>query len=158
MSVQEDFDDFGGRVPYRAQLPTAQQVAAVLAILALAGPMVMGGMPVLPISIQDERRRNQDEIQQVSESSVGVYQTSAEAEAGLALSQQRLAHVAREVEGVQTHDVTEQDVIRAANRVFTNQVEKGLSKRFRSAFTSVVNDSVDLFILQDNERYAQSVH
>lgn len=156
--MQESFDDLSGRVPYRAQLPTSQQIAAVLAILALAGPMAMGGMPVLPVTIQDERRRNQEEIQQVSESSVGVYQTSAEAEAGLALSQQRLAHVAREVEGVQTHDVTEQDVIRAANRVFANQVQNDLSKRFRSAFSRVVNDSVDLYILQDNEQYAQSSH
>jgi hypothetical protein len=156
--MQDAFNNMSGRIPYKAQLPTSQQIAAMLAILALAGPMAMGGMPVLPVTIQDEQRRRQDEIQQVSESNVGVYQTSTEAATGLALSQLRLAHVAREVEGVQTHDVTEQDVIRAAKRVFTNQVEKGLSARFRSAFSRVVNDSVDLYILQDNEQYAQSSH
>ena len=149
----ESLDDLAGRVPYKAQLPTAQQVAAVLAILSLAGPMALGGIPVLPVTIEDENRRQQAEIAQVSESSVGVYQTSGEAESGLALSQRRLAHVAGQVEGIRDHEVAERDVIRAANRVLAGQVEEKLDGKFRSAFNRVAWDTVDLYILQDNEAY-----
>ena len=153
--MADELNGFTGRIPYRPQLPTAQQVATALAILSLMGPMALGGMPVIPVTMEDERRRHQDEIQQVSESSVGVYQTSSEAEAGLAMSQQRLAHVTREVEDLTTHNVTEQDVVRAANRVFAGEVAKPLERRFRSAFTHVAWDTVDLFILRDNEEYEQ---
>ncbi|MBR3316553.1 MAG: hypothetical protein IKG21_01865 [Atopobiaceae bacterium] len=142
------------RIPYRPQLPTAQQVTAALAILSLMGPMALGGMPVIPVTIEDERRRQQDEIQQVSESSVGLYQSSTEAEIGLAASQLRLAQVTREVEDLTTHDVTERDVIHAANRVLTGNVEEKLSGKFRSALKHVTWDTVDLFILRDNEEYA----
>ena len=154
--MANDLDRLLGRVPYRIEPPTAQQVVAVLAILSLAGPMMMGGVPVLPVTIEDERRRHQDQIQQVIESSVGVYQTSTEAEAGLALSQQRLAQVTREVEGIHTHVVEESDVYRAAERVLTGGVEPRLEKRFRSAFKRVAWDTVDLYILRDNEEYARS--
>lgn len=149
--MSEDLDAFAGRVPFRAQLPTSQQIAAGLAILALTGPAALGGMPALPATAPNERRRRQEEIQQVSESSVGVYQTSDEAALGLVVSQMRLANVAKEVDGIHTHDVTEQDVIHAANRVFSDQVEPALSTRFRSAFNHVVTDTVDLYILRDNE-------
>lgn len=154
--MSDDLNRLLGRIPYRPQLPSAQQVATVLAILSLAGPMMMGGVPVIPITFEDERRRQQDEIQQISESSVGVYQTSAEAETGLAMSQRRLAQVTREVEEITTHDVSERDVIRAANRVLKGQVEKKLDGRFRSALTRVTWDTVDLYILRDNEEYAQT--
>lgn len=116
----------------------------------------MMGAPILPVTIEDERRRQQDEIQQVSESSVGVYQTSEEAEAGLSLSQRRLAQVTREVEGLTSHDVSEQDVVRAANRVLANQVESKLDGRFRSALNRVTWDTVDLYILQDNEEFERT--
>lgn len=149
--MDEAFNDVPEHAPFRAQLPTPQQVAATLAILALTGPAALGGMPVLPVTIQDEQRRRQDEIQQVSESSVGVYQTSSEAALGLVVSQQRLAGVTREIDDIHTHDVTEQDVVHAANRVFNNQVEGELNVRFRSAFNHVVTDTVDLYILRDNE-------
>lgn len=152
--MTNDLDKALGRVPYRPQLPTARQVAAVLAVLSLAGPMMMG-VPILPVTMEDERRRQQDEIQQVSESSVGVYQTSTEAETGLALSQRRLAQVTREVEQLTTHDVSERDVVRAANRVLAGQVEENLGGRFRSAFSHVAWDTVDLYILRDNEEYAR---
>lgn len=151
VSTDKGFEEAAGRVPFATQLPTAQQVAAGLAILALVGPAALGGMPVLPVTIQDEQRRRQDEIQQVSESSVGVYQTSAEASIGLVISQQRLAQTTKEVEGIHTHDVSEQDVVHAANRVFANQTSPELGARFRTAFNHVVTDTVDLFILQDNE-------
>lgn len=151
--MNDDLDSLLGHVPYKPQLPTARQVAAVLAMLALASPMMMGGMPVLPVTIEDERRRQQDEILQISESSVGVYQTSSEAEVGLAVSQRRLAQVTREVEGIHTHDVAEQDVVNAANKVYTGQVEGELDQRFRTAFNQVAWDTVDLFILRDNEEY-----
>ncbi len=151
--MDEELDILAGKIPYKPQLPSPQQIAAVLAILSLAGPMALGGMPVIPITVQDEQRRRQEEIQQVSESSVGVYQTSSEAEAGLSLSLQRLAHVTREIEGVHTHDVSERDVVSAANRVFTGQVEQKLDGRFRSAFNRVAWDTVDLYILRDSEEY-----
>ena len=153
--MADGHDNVPGRNPHRPQPPTAQQVAAALAILSLAGPMALGGMPVLPVTIEDERRRHQDEIQQASESSVGVYQTSAEAEVGLALSQQRLAGVTREIEDLHTHSVDEQDVVRAARRVFADDVPEHLGRRFRAAFTNVAWDTVDLFILRDNEEYEE---
>lgn len=143
-----------GQIPYKAQLPSAQQVAAALAALTLAGPMALGGVPVIPVTVHDEQRRRQDEIVQQSESNVGVYQSSFEAEVGLAMSQQRLARVTREVDDIHTHDVQESDVIHAANRVFAGQVDAELSGRFRSAFNHVVNDTVDLFILRDAEEWA----
>ena len=154
--MANDLDKLLGRVPYRIEPPTAQQIMAALAILSLAGPMMMGGVPVLPVTIEDERRRQQDQIQQISESSVGAYQTSTEAEAGLALSQQRLAQVTLEVEGLHTHVIEESDVYHAAERVLTGGVEPKLEKRFRSAFKRVAWDTVDLYILRDNEEYARS--
>lgn len=152
--MADDVNSFSGRVPYQVQLPSAQQVAAALAILSLLGPAALGGMPVLPVTIEDERRRQQDEILQVSESSVGVYQTSAEAELGLVVSQQRLACATKEIEGIHTHDVEEQDVVRAANRVFSGEVGGERGQAFRSAFNRVAWDTVDLFILRDNEASA----
>ena len=152
-----DLDDLAWRTPFRAHLPTAQQVAAALALLSLVGPAALGGMPVIPVTIQDEQRRHQEEIQQTSESTVGVYQNSTEAETGLALSQQRLAAVTREVDDIHTHDVCEQDVYHAANRVFSGEVEVQLSGRFRSAFNRVVRDNVDLYILRDNEMYERGL-
>ena len=152
--MARSFDELSGRVPFRAQLPTAQQVVAVLAILSLAGPMAMGGVPELPVTIEDERRRQQDEIQQISESDVGVHQSVAEAQTALAMSQRRLAQATREIEEIHTHDVSERDVVRAANRVFAGSVTPKLDGRFRAAFSSVARSSVDLFILQDNEAHA----
>lgn len=153
MRMAQDHNGSAGQIPYRAQMPAAQQVAAALAVLSLAGPMALGGMPVIPVTIQDEQRRRQDEITQQSESNVGVYQTSSEAEVGLIVSQQRLARVTREVDDLHTHDVTEQDVVHAANRVLAGKVEPELSGRFRYAFGRVVNDTVDLYILRDNEEH-----
>ena len=63
-----------------------------------------------------------------------MYQTSTDAETSLALSQQRLALVTREVEGLHTHAVEESDVYHAAECVLTGGVEPKLGKRFRSAF------------------------
>ena len=154
--MAEDLNTQAWHAPYRVQMPTAQQVAAAIAILSLAGPMALGGIPVLPVTIEDERRRHQDEIQQISESSVGVYQTSQEAEAGLSLSQQRLASVTREVEGITTHDVSEKDIVHAADRVFTGQVDPKLDGRFRSALNHVAWDTVDLFILRDGEEWERT--
>ena len=151
-----DFDTQAWHAPYRAQLPTTQQVAAAIAILSLVGPTALGGIPVIPIGIEDQRRRHQDEIQQVSESSVGVYQTSQEAEAGLSLSQQRLASVTREIGGITVHDVSEEDIVRAADRVLTGQVEPKLDGRFRSALNHVAWDTVDLFILRDGEEFERT--
>ena len=153
---QEDERNFG-EVPYRLQLPTAQQVATALAILALTSPAAMGGIPVLPVTIEDERRRHQDEIVQVMESSVGVHQTSQEAEASLNVSQHRLADATKEVDDLTTHDVSEEDVIHAATRVFEGEVERDKSERFRFAFSRVINDTVDLCILRDNEQYDDSL-
>ncbi|MDO4796726.1 MAG: hypothetical protein Q4A01_01765 [Coriobacteriales bacterium] len=143
-----------GRIPYRAQMPTAQQVAASLAVLTLVGPMGLGGVPVIPVTTWDDQRRRQDQITQQSESNVGTYQTSAQAEVGLALSQQRLASVAREVNVTQAQDVEAPDVIHAADCVFSDGVEPVLTRRFKSAFGHVVNDTVDLYILRDNEEHA----
>ena len=154
--MADDLNTQAWHTPYRVQLPTAQQVATALAILSLAGPMALGGIPVLPVTIEDEKRRHQDEIQQVSESSVGMYQTSQEAEAGLSLSQQRLASVTREIEGIHTHDVSEQDIVHAADRVFAGTVEPKLDGRFRSALNHVARDTVDMFILRDGEEYERS--
>lgn len=156
MEEEFDLDRLAGRIPFKAQLPTPHQVAAALALLSLVGPAALGGMPVIPVTIQDEQRRQRDEIQQTSESTVGRYQTSAEAETGLALSQQRLAAVTREVDDLHTHDVSEQDVWHAADQVFSGNVEVKLSGRFRSAFNRVVRDNVDLYILRDNEEYERS--
>ena len=153
---QRGEDNFGG-VPYKLQLPTAQQVATALAILALTSPAAMGGMPVLPVTIEDERRRHQDEIVQVMESSVGVHQTSQEAEASLVVSQRHLADATREVDDLTTHDVSEEDVIHAATRVFEGEVERGRSERFRFAFSRVIYDTVDLCILRDNEQFADDL-
>ena len=140
-----------GTEPPKPQAPTAQQVAAALAALSLVGPAALGGMPVIPVTIGDERRRKQDEIQQVVESSVGVYQTSTEAESALAASQWQLALATQHIENVDAYDVREQDVVRAANRVFSGDADEKSSKRFRSAFNRVAWDTVDLFILRDNE-------
>ena len=70
--MDENLDTLEARIPFAPQLPTAQQIAAGLAILALMGPAALGGIPVLPVTIQDERRRQQDEIQQTSEPRLGV--------------------------------------------------------------------------------------
>lgn len=155
MEQEFDLDAMLEREVYKVQMPTAQQVAAALAVLSLVGPAALGGMPVLPVTIQDEQRRHRDEIQQTSESSVGMYSTSAEAAVGLAASQQRLAYVTRAVDNIHTHDVTEQDVLHAAERVFAGEVTGQLESRFRSAFSCMVRDNVDLSILRDNEAYAQ---
>lgn len=149
--MADDFDSLVGRVPYKAQMPTAQQAAMALAVLSLTGPMGLGGMPVIPVTAYDDRRRHQEQITQQSESTVGIYQTSSEAEVALSMSQQRLAHVTREIDGLQTPDVREKDVVHAANRVFAGDVDPKLSRRFRSALGNVATDTVDLFILRDNE-------
>jgi len=154
--MADEFDDRAYRVPAKVQLPTAQQVAAVIAILSLAGPMMMGGIPIVPITIYDEQRRQQDEIQQIIDSDVGIYQTSQEAQVGLTVSQQRLARVTREVDDIKTHDVTEQDVYHAAHRVLSGEIDPELSGRFRTALSHVVTDSVDLFILEDNEEFERT--
>ena len=148
--MDDNQDSMLGRIPYSANLPTAQQVAAGV-MVTLMGTMALSGMPVLPVTMEDERRREQDTAVQVSESSVGVYQTSQEAEAGLALSQLRLAAVAGTVEEIHTGDITPDDVVNAANRVFRGQVTPELGSRFRTAFNHVVWDTVDVCILKDNE-------
>lgn len=145
-----------GRIPYRPQLPTPQQVGMGLAVITLTGPMALGGTPVVPVTVDDERRRQQDQVQQVSESSVGIYQTSAEAEVGLALSQQRLAVATGEIEEVGAQDVTEQDVFHAAERVFSGEVQGKPGRKFRAAFTRTVWDNVDLYILRGSEAQADS--
>lgn len=155
--MPEDFDSLMWRTPYRAQLPTAQQVSAFMAAMALVSPAALGGMPVLPVTVQDEERRRQEQIQQESESSVGTYQSSQDAEVGLALSQQRLALVTRAVEESYTHDVSEADVVHAAQRVFSGEVRGHLDVRFRSAFNRVVNDTVDLYILRDDEEFERGL-
>lgn len=132
-------------------LPTATQVASALAMLALLSPAALGGMPVLPVTIEEDRRRRQDEIQQISESSVGIHHDAQEAQSSLTLSQRRLAAVTREVEHSTSHDVTEQDVVHAAHLVATGEATFGQQLRFRSALGRVANDSVDLFILSTDE-------
>jgi len=120
-------------------------------MMALLSPAALGGMPVLPVTIEEDRRRRQDEIQQISESSVGIHHDSQEAQASLTLSQRRLAAVTREVEHITAHDVTEQDVVHAAHLVATGEATFGQQLRFRSALGRVANDSVDLFILSTDE-------
>ena len=132
-------------------LPTAQQIASALAILALASPAMLGGMPVLPVTIEDERRRHMDEIQQISESTVGVHQDVSAAEASLALSQRRLAAATREVEQTHARVVSEADVVHAAKRVMAGEVSPHQQRNFRNALGRVANDSVDLYILLDDE-------
>ena len=133
------------------RLPSAQQMATVLAMLALVGPSALGGMPVLPVTIDDQRRRHQEQMQQQSESNVGVYQDAREAETALALSQRRLAQVTREVTRDPSRVVSEADVVRAAHSVLAGEVGPRQSQRFRSALGRVANDSVDLFILDADE-------
>lgn len=133
------------------RLPSAQQVAAALTMLALVSPAALGGIPVLPVTIDEERRRHQDEILQQSESSVGVYQDAQEAATALALSQRRLAQVTREVEHSTARNVTEADVVRAAHRVLSGAASPHQSARFRSALSRVATDSVDLFIITSDE-------
>lgn len=156
--MDENLDTLAAKTPFAPQLPTAQQIAAGLTILALVGPAALGGIPVLPVTIQDERRRQQDEIQQTSESSVGVYHTSNEAAVGLAASQKRLANVSNEVNGTHTHDVSEQDIVRAAHHVLDNQVRPELSARFLSALNHVATDTADLCMLLDDELYCDDVY
>ena len=134
------------------RLPSPQQVASMLAVLALVGPGMLGGMPVLPVTLDDERRRQQEQIQQQSESNVGVYQDAQEAATALALSQRRLAQVTREVTRDPSRVVDEADVVRAAHSVLAGEVGPHQSQRFRSALGRVANDSVDLFILDADER------
>ena len=136
-------------------LPTAQQIASALAIIALASPAMLGGMPVLPVTIEDERRRHMDEIQQVSESTVGVHQDAHAAGVSLALSQRRLAEATREVEHTHSHVVSEADVAHAAQLVAAGRVSPHQGQKFRNALGRVANDSVDLFILLDNEQAEQ---
>lgn len=153
--MDKDLDTQLADAPLRSRLPSAQQVGTALAALSLAGPAALGGMPALPATVHDDQRRRQEAIGQVTESSVGIYQTSAEAQAGLVMSQQRLAAVTREIDDIRTHDVSEQDIVHAANRVFAGQVEGKLGTRFKSALGHVATDTVDLFILKDNEEYAR---
>lgn len=134
------------------RMPPAQQVASMLAILTLVGPGMLGGMPVLPVTLDDQRRRQQEQLQQQSESNVGVYQDAQEAAAALALSQRRLAQVTREVTHDPSRAVDEADVVRAARSVLAGEVSPRQSQRFRSALGRVANDSVDLFILDADER------
>lgn len=149
--MDDNFDTLVSRVPFAPQLPTAQQVATGLAILALLGPAALGGIPVLPVIIQDDQRRRQDEIQQTSDSSVGVYRASDEAEVALAASQMRLASVTKEVNKTHARNVSEQDIVQAADRVFAEEVRPELSARFLSALNQVALDTADLCILRDNE-------
>ena len=139
------------RVPYRAELPTPQQVATLLAALTLASPAMLGGIPVLPVTVNDERRRQQEEIIQESDSSVGVHQSVQEAATALSLSQRRLAQVTREIEGIHTHDLEEADVVNAARRVAAGESSVRQRREFRAALGRVAYDSVDLFILLDDE-------
>ena len=145
------------RVPYRVELPGTMQVASALAMLALVRPAALGGMPVLPVTIYDDRRRQQEQIVQESSSTVGIYQDSQAAEVALTLSQRRLASATRDVERLTSHDVTEQDVVRAARRVLAGEGSARQGARFRSALGRVANDSVDLFILRDDEAYEQAL-
>ena len=132
-------------------LPTAQQVAMALTAIALASPAALGGMPVLPVTLDEVRRRQQEEILQESDSSVGVHQSVQEAATALSLSQRRLAAATREVEGMHVHDVTEADVVQAAKRVAAGEVSTHKRSAFKAALGRVVVDSVDLFILLSDE-------
>ena len=151
--MDENLDALETRIPFALELPTAQQIAAGLAIIALTSPAMLGGIPVLPVTIQDERRRQQEEIQQTSESSVGVYHSSAEAAVGLAASQKRLASVSNEVNKTHLHNVSEQDIVQAADRVFASEVRPELSARFLSALNHVATDTADLCMLRDDEAH-----
>lgn len=135
-----------------AMTPTSAQVAAALAAAALVSPAALGGMPVLPVTLDDERRRQQEEIAAESASSVGAYQDVREAATALTLSQRRLAAVTREVEGTHTRNVTEADVVDAAHKVATGAVSLRQRQKFRAALGRVAVDSVDLFILLDDDR------
>ena len=132
--------------------PTSAQVAAALAAAALVSPAALGGMPVLPVTLDDERRRQQEEIAAESSSSVGAYQDVCEAATALTLSQRRLAAVTREVEGTHTRNVTEADVVDAAHKVAAGEVSPRKRQEFRAALGRVAVDSVDLFILLDDDR------
>ncbi|MBR3235080.1 MAG: hypothetical protein IKG11_05640 [Atopobiaceae bacterium] len=134
------------------RLPTPAQVATALAMIALVSPAALGGIPVLPVTIEEDRRRHQDEIQQISESSVGVHQDVQAAATALVLSQGRLAQVTREVERLTKHDISETDVVHAAHQVLAGKTPTGQRIRFQSALSSVANDSVDLFILSADEQ------
>ena len=147
-------DEFiGGQEPWH--LPDASQVAAALAAAALVSPAALGGIPVLPVTVEDERRRNVPEQMQQSESDVGTHQDVEAAATALALSQRRLAAVTREVEGTYAHDIYESDVVRAAGKVARGEVPLYKQRAFRSALGRVAVDSVDLFILLDDERAEQ---
>lgn len=149
----DDFEDerwLG--VPYKAQLPTPEEIGAFLTALTLASPALLGGIPVLPVSYIEERRRQQETIVQESSSSVGTYQSAEEAHTGLVLSQQRLAVATREVEHTTQRMVTEADVVHAAHKVLAGEVSPGKGQRFRSALGHVANDSVDYYILRDDYR------
>lgn len=135
--------------------PTSAQVAAALAAAALVSPAALGGMPVLPVTLDDERRRQQEEIAAESASSVGAYQDVREAATALTLSQRRLAAVTREVEGTHARNVTEADVVDAAHKVATGAVSPRQRQAFRAALGRVAVDSVDLFILLDDDRRAR---
>lgn len=141
------------RVPFSPHLPEARQVAAALAVIALVGPAGLGGIPVLPVTFEDEKRRQQDIAAEIVESTVSTYASSDEAAAALVVAQQRLAIATLEIENVQGEYILEEDVIRAANRVLSGEVTGASAGRFRSAFTRVARDSVDLYILRDNEAW-----
>jgi hypothetical protein len=143
-------DDQWLRVPYKARVPTPEQIGAFLTALMLAGPALMGGMAVLPVTYYEDRRRQQEMIVQESSSSVGTYQSAEEAHTGLVLSQQRLAVVTREVEHTTQRVVTEADVVNAAHKVLAGEVSPRKGQRFRSALGRVANDSVDYYILRDD--------
>ena len=134
------------------RLPTTQQVGAALAMLTLVGPAMLGGMPVIPVTMDEQRRRHQVEILQESESTVGIHQDVSAAAAALALSQGRLAQATRDVSHITTHDVSEADVVAAAQRVMAGEASPAVTRRFTSALTSVALDSTDLYILESDER------
>ena len=132
-------------------LPTSQQVAAALAAMALVSPAALGGIPVLPVTLDEQRRRQQEQILAESDSSVGVHQSVQEAATALTLSQRRLASVTREVEGTHAHDVTEADVVHAAQRVLSGEATPHQSSAFRAALGRVAIDTADLYILLSDE-------
>ena len=135
-----------------APRPTSAQVAAALAAAALVSPAALGGMPVLPVTLDDERRRQQEEMAEESASSVGAYQDVQEAATALTLSQRRLAQVTREVEGTHARNVSEADVVHAAHKVAAGETSARQRREFRAALGRVAVDSVDLYILLDDDR------
>lgn len=143
------------RTPYRADPPTPAQLASLLAALALTSPAMLGGVPMLPVTVTDERRRQQQEIAQQSESTVGIHHEAQEAEGALALSQRRLAAATREVEGTHARTVSEEDVVRAAHRVAAGQTSGHQGQRFRTALNRVALDSADYFMLAHDEGQAE---